>query len=112
VHKISSIIRVVAQTFEDLHTRSDNSSNAAELLMLSERQMRDIMGVLYELIQNFFPMAHTNAPLQELRILNEKELNERLQEIDYITNQMQIRNQDMYNHAAHFIRELKNITNP
>ena len=70
------ILRIVSEQFYAVHKLLKESGELDEKKLLSQEQMQNIMGLFQELVDNFFPMAHTSDPLGNLRIINYEHLHE------------------------------------
>jgi hypothetical protein len=70
------ILRIVSEQFYAVHKLLKESGGLDEKKLLSQEQMQNIMGLFQELVDNFFPMAHTSDPLGNLRIINYTQLRE------------------------------------
>jgi hypothetical protein len=69
VDEISAVLRVVTHVFSSMHSlakqgQSDNSQ------LLSDVQTQKVVALMDDLADNFFPMAHTCEPYQNLRIVS------------------------------------------
>ena len=70
VNEVSAVLRIVSDAFESLNQLARESADAEESKLLTPKQMGHILGLFGELQDNFFPMAHTQAPLSDLKIIN------------------------------------------
>ena len=70
VNEVSAILRIVSEAFGSLNHLARESSSADLSNLLSDDQLNRILGLLNYLEVDFFPMAHTSAPLSSLRIID------------------------------------------
>ncbi len=64
-------------------------------MQFSPEEIVELDNMLGELSGNFFPMAHTNAPLGALQITNREEINSELQTIE-----------NLHRHMEHLLRDI------
>ena len=72
---VSVILKIVSQQFFATHNLLKKSDDFDREKLLSQEQMSNVMGLFQELVDNFFPMAHTQEPLGRLKIINGEEGN-------------------------------------
>lgn len=70
------ILRIVSEQFAAVHDLVRKNEGIDQEKLFSQEQMQNVMGLFQELMNNFFPMAHTTEPVFGLRILNDRELNQ------------------------------------
>jgi hypothetical protein len=75
VGEVSAVLRIVGEAFRLLDQLARESDGADESTLLTQEQLRNILGLLNDLGDNFFPMAHTQEPLGALKIINGEEAN-------------------------------------
>ena len=69
VDEISAILRVVTHVFSSMHSLArQGQSDSSQLL--TDEQMQRVVALMDDLADNFFPMAHTREPYQNLRIVS------------------------------------------
>jgi hypothetical protein len=104
VNEVSAILRIVSFAFLSMDRLArEKQSNEAQLM--SDEQLKKIIELMDDLANNFFPMAHTREPYQNLRIVSFSrfqliiernardidELQELLQQIDHLKNDVNSR---------------------
>jgi hypothetical protein len=78
VNEVSAILKIVSRAFHSLNHLARESSSADLSSLLSDEQLNNILGLFNELEDNFFPMAHTSAPLGSLKIIDAQKGNKLL----------------------------------
>ena len=69
VNEVSAILRIVSFAFLSMDRLArEKQSNEAQLM--SDEQLKKISELMDDLADNFFPMAHTQEPYQNLRIVS------------------------------------------
>jgi hypothetical protein len=69
VNEVSTILRIVSFAFLSMDRLArEKQSNEAQLM--SDEQLKKIIELMDDLADNFFPMAHTQEPYQNLRIVS------------------------------------------
>ncbi len=69
VDEISAILRVVTHVFSSMHSLARQGQPDSSHL-LTDEQMQKVVALMDDLADNFFPMAHTQEPYQNLRIVS------------------------------------------
>jgi hypothetical protein len=69
VDEISAILRVVTHVFSSMHSLARQGHSDSSHL-LTDEQLKKIIELMDDLADNFFPMAHTQEPYQNLRIVS------------------------------------------
>jgi hypothetical protein len=75
VDEVSVVLRIVGESFRSINQLARESDGADESKLLTQEQLRNVLGLLNDLGDNFFPMAHTQEPLGALKIINGEEAN-------------------------------------
>ncbi len=73
VNNVAAILRLVSDTFFSVNQLVSNASETDKSKILSDEQLKKIESLFDELICNFFPMAHTQDNLGNLKIINYRE---------------------------------------
>jgi hypothetical protein len=122
VNDVVVILRIVSEAFNSINQLARECTDVDESRLLTHEQLNNIMGLFSELQDNFFPMAHTDAPLGALKIINavrsrelwslQEEISLRLfQRVDYISSlydQARAESQDL----RHINEEMNRVLNP
>jgi hypothetical protein len=67
---VAAILRIVSDQFFAVHNLLEKNKDFDRHKLLSQEQMLNIMGLFQELVDNFFPMAHTQERFGRLKIIN------------------------------------------
>ncbi len=73
VDEVAAILRLISNVFFSMNQLASEAGNIDRSRILSDVQLEKIMSLLSELTDNFFPMAHTQDSLGNLRIVNYRE---------------------------------------
>jgi hypothetical protein len=121
VNEVSAILRIVSFTFLSMDKLArEGHPNEAQLI--SEDQLQKIIELMDDLSDNFFPMAHTQEPYQNLRIVSFRKfqlilerhahdvgmLQELLQQIDHLKGTVVRKIEDIEDNAE----RLHEVFNP
>jgi hypothetical protein len=73
VDEVAAILRLISNAFFSMNQLASEASDIDKSKILSGVQLEKIMCLLSELTDNFFPMAHTQDHLGNLKIINYRE---------------------------------------
>ena len=86
--QVAAILRLISNVFFSMNQLAKETHDIDKSKMLNDVQLEKIMGILSELTDNFFPMAHTQDKLGNLRIINYRESVSVMNEREQATHEM------------------------
>jgi hypothetical protein len=121
VNEVSAILRIVSFAFLSMD-RLAREKQSKEAQLMSDEQLKKIIELMDDLADNFFPMAQTQEPYQNLRIVSftrfqsviEKSsydvdtLQELLQQIEHLQSNVNSRLEEIESNA----QRLREVFNP
>ena len=112
VNEVSGVLQIVSDAFESLNQLARESADAEESKLLTPKQMKHILCLFGELHENFFPMAHTQAPLDDLIIINGRKSEELLLFQRYGIERLSREIEDRITELEWSNEEMKRVFNP
>lgn len=117
--QIAFILRLYLESFNTYICYSNDQLDSSSESYISREELEKLREFYLELINNFFPMAHTRSPLRDLQIVNnsthrqiEELLSQLHNEKDRLVQDSTLINTRFQRSVAKFADEFEQLLNP